>query len=77
VILIAAVGKVSSDAPRLLGQPEELVRIPGARPSKAKALARAELEVGVGDLEVPATIDAAMQSIGTHVEAKPRTTEAM
>jgi uncharacterized protein YbjT (DUF2867 family) len=50
VILIAAVGNVSSNAARLLGQREELVRILVRDPQKATALARAEVEVAVGDL---------------------------
>ena len=67
MILIAAVGKVSSNAARLLGQREALVRILVRDPQKATALARAEVEVAVGDLEVPATIDASDAGHSKHM----------
>ena len=74
-MIIATVPKVGSDAARLLGQRDELVRILVRDPQQATA--GAEAEVTVRDLEVSSTIDAAMAGTGTHVEEQPRTTETM
>jgi uncharacterized protein YbjT (DUF2867 family) len=67
MILITTAGKVGSEAARLLGGEHVPVRVLVRRPEKAAALAHAGVEVFKGDLEVPATIDAAMQGVSTVV----------
>jgi uncharacterized protein YbjT (DUF2867 family) len=71
MILITTAGKVGSEAARLLAQREEPVRVLVRDPDKATALAQAGVEVAEGDLEVPATIDAAMQGVSTVVLVSP------
>jgi len=67
MILITTAGKVGSEAARLLAQQNEPVRVLVRDPDKATPLARAGVEVVKGDLEVPATIDAAMQDVSSVV----------
>jgi uncharacterized protein YbjT (DUF2867 family) len=71
MILITTAGKVGSAAARLLAQRGEPVRILVRDPEKATALAQAGAEVAEGDLEVPATIDAAMQGISAVLLVSP------
>jgi len=71
MILITTAGKVGWEAARLLGERRVPVRVLVRNPEKAAALARAGVEVLKGDLEVPATIDAAMQGVSTVVLVSP------
>jgi uncharacterized protein YbjT (DUF2867 family) len=63
MILITTAGKVGAEAARLLAQRGEPVRVLVRDPEKATALAQTGADVAVGDLDVPATIDAAMRGI--------------
>ncbi len=67
MILITTAGKVGSEAARLLAQRGEPVRVLVRDPGKATTLAQAGVEVTEGDLEVPATIDVAMQGVSAVV----------
>ena len=60
MILVTTAGKVGAEATRLLAEREIPVRVLVRDPEKAKALADAGAEVAVGDLDVPASLDAAM-----------------
>jgi uncharacterized protein YbjT (DUF2867 family) len=71
MILITTAGKVGAEAARLLAQREEPVRVLVRDPEKATALAQAGADVAVGDLDVPATIDAAMRGISAVVLVSP------
>ena len=63
MILVTSIGQVGSEAARLLVQRGELVRVLVRDGDKAAALAQAGVDVAEGDLEVPATIDAAMKGV--------------
>ena len=67
MILITAAGKVGAEASRLLAQRGAPVRVLVRNPEKVTALAQAGVDVCRGDLEVPATIDAAMQGVTSAV----------
>lgn len=67
MILITTAGKVGSEAAGLLAQRGEPVRVLVRDPKKAGALAQAGVDVAVGDLAIPATIDAAMQGVSAVV----------
>ena len=71
MILVTTAGKVGSEAARVLAQRGEPVRILVRAPDKAATLARAGVEVVEGDLEHPATIDAAMQDVLSVVLVSP------
>ncbi len=71
MILVTTAGKVGSEAARLLAQREEPVRVLVRDSAKATALTRAGAEVVQGDLEVPATIDAAMRGVSAVVLVSP------
>ncbi len=71
MILITTAGKVGAEAARLLAQRGEPVRIMVRDPEKATALAQAGVEVAVGDLGGPATIDAAMRGVSAVVLVSP------
>ncbi len=71
MILVTTAGKVGSAAARSLAQRGEPVRILVRAPEKAAALARAGVEVAVGDLGVPATIDATMDGVSSVVLVSP------
>ena len=71
MILITTAGKVGSEAARLLARQEMPVRVLVRDPRKAAALAQAGVEVTEGDLEVPATIDKAMQGVSAVVLVSP------
>jgi uncharacterized protein YbjT (DUF2867 family) len=63
VILVTTAGKVGSEAARLLTQRQVPVRVLVRDPEKTKALADAGVEIAVGDLDVPASIDEAMVGV--------------
>jgi uncharacterized protein YbjT (DUF2867 family) len=71
MILVTTAGKVGAEAARLLAARGEPVRVLVRDPEKATALAEAGAEVTQGDLEVPATIDAAMQGVSAVVLVSP------
>jgi uncharacterized protein YbjT (DUF2867 family) len=71
MIIITTAGKVGAEAGRLLAQRGEPVRVLVRDPVKAAALAQAGVEVAEGDLEIPATIDAAMQGVSAVVLVSP------
>jgi uncharacterized protein YbjT (DUF2867 family) len=71
MILITTAGKVGTEATRLLAAEGEPVRVLVRNPAKATALAQAGVEVAVGDLDVPASIDAAMHGVSAVVLVSP------
>jgi uncharacterized protein YbjT (DUF2867 family) len=71
MILITTAGKVGSDASRLLAQRRHPVRVLVRKPEKAEALGQSGVEVFEGDLDVPTTIDAAMQGVSSVVLVSP------
>ena len=72
MILVTTAGKVGSDASRLLGQQGVPVRVIGRNAEKAAALATEGVDVFTGDLEVPASVDAAMEGVTSVVLVTPR-----
>jgi uncharacterized protein YbjT (DUF2867 family) len=71
MILVTTIGQVGAEAARLLAARGEPVRVLVRDPEKATALAEAGAEVIQGDLEVPATIDAAMRGVSAVVLVSP------
>ena len=67
MILITTAGKVGAEAARLLARRGAPVRVLVRNPEKLTALAQAGVDVCRGDLEVPATIDAAMGGVTSAV----------
>jgi uncharacterized protein YbjT (DUF2867 family) len=67
MILITTAGKVGAEAARLLAERGEPVRVLVRDPAKATALARAGVDVAVGDLTVLETIDAALKGVSAVV----------
>jgi uncharacterized protein YbjT (DUF2867 family) len=63
MILITTVGKVGSEASRLLAEQGVPVRVISRHPEQAASLATVGVDVFKCDLQVPATIDAAMQGV--------------
>jgi uncharacterized protein YbjT (DUF2867 family) len=71
MILVTTAGKVGAEAARLLAARGEPVRVLVRDPEKATELAEAGVEVVQGDLEVPASIDAAMRGVSVVVLVSP------
>src|SRR6267378_778366 len=71
MILVATAGKVGSEASRLLAGRGDGVRVLVRHPQKAAVLAADGVDVVEGDLDVPATIDAAMHGISCVVLVSP------
>ncbi|WP_329058118.1 NmrA family NAD(P)-binding protein [Amycolatopsis sp. NBC_01480] len=71
MILVTTAGKVGAETARLLAGQREPVRILVRDPVKAEPLAQAGAEVVVGDLGVPATVDAAMKGVSAVVLVSP------
>ncbi len=71
MILVTTAGKVGSEAARLLAKREVPVRVLVRDPERAKALADAGVEIAVGDLGVPASIDEAMAGVTSVVLVSP------
>jgi uncharacterized protein YbjT (DUF2867 family) len=71
MILVTTAGKVGSEAVLLLRQRQVPVRVLVRTPDKATALAEAGAEIAAGDLDAPASIDAAMAGITTVVLISP------
>ncbi|MGW0086597.1 NmrA family NAD(P)-binding protein [Streptomyces sp. NPDC003393] len=75
MILITTPGKVGSEAARLLAERGEAVRVLARDPAKAAALKRVGVDVAEGDLNVPASIDAAMRNVTSVVLVSPAVPE--
>ena len=73
MILVTTAGKVGAGAARLLREQDVPVRVLVRNPDKAtaKALAAAGAEIAAGNLDVPASIDAAMAGVSTVVLVSP------
>jgi uncharacterized protein YbjT (DUF2867 family) len=71
MILVTTAGKVGAETARLLAAREEPVRILVRDPEKVAALTQAGVDVAVGDLDVPASIDAAMRGVSAVVLVSP------
>jgi len=71
MILVTTAGKIGAEASRLLAQRGAPVRVLVRNPEKVSALAQAGVDVCRGDLEVSATIDAAMQDVTSVVLVSP------
>jgi uncharacterized protein YbjT (DUF2867 family) len=71
MILVTTAGKVGTEAALLLKQRELPVRVLVRDPGKAKALADAGAEIAVGDLDVPASIDAALTGVTAVILVSP------
>ena len=71
MILVTTAGKAGSEAVLLLRQRQVPVRVLVRTPDKATALAEAGAEIAAGDLDAPASIDAAMAGITTVVLVSP------
>jgi uncharacterized protein YbjT (DUF2867 family) len=71
MILVTTAGKVGAEAARLLALRGAPVRVLVRDPDKAKPLADAGAEIAVGDLDVPATLDAAMAGVTAVILVSP------
>ena len=71
MILITTAGKVGSETASLLAQRGTPVRVLVRNIEKAKALVQAQVELVEGDLDDPATIDAALRDVKAVVLVSP------
>src|SRR5882762_6463164 len=71
MILVTTAGKIGAEASRLLAQRGAPVRVLVRSPEKATALAQAGVDVCRGDLDAPASIDAAMRDVTSVVLVSP------
>jgi len=71
MILVTTAGKIGAEASLLLAQRGAPVRVLVRNPEKVTALEQAGVDVCRGDLEVPATIDAAMRGVTSVVLVSP------
>jgi uncharacterized protein YbjT (DUF2867 family) len=71
MILVTTAGKVGTEAALLLRQRRLPVRVLVRDPGKAKTLADAGAEIAVGDLDVPASIDAALTGVTAVILVSP------
>jgi uncharacterized protein YbjT (DUF2867 family) len=71
MILVTTTGKVGSEAARQLALRGLPVRVLAHHPAKAAALADAGVDVVEGDLDVPASVDAAMHGVSSVVLVSP------
>jgi uncharacterized protein YbjT (DUF2867 family) len=71
MILVTTAGKVGAEAVRLLALREVPVRVLVRDPDKARALADAGAEIAVRDLDVPASLDAAMAGVKAVILVSP------
>jgi uncharacterized protein YbjT (DUF2867 family) len=69
--LVTTAGKIGSEAVLLLRQQEVPVRVLVRNPDKAKPLADAGAEIAAGDLDAPASIEAAMTGVTAVVLVSP------
>jgi uncharacterized protein YbjT (DUF2867 family) len=71
VILVTTAGKVGGEASRLLAERGEPVRVLVRDPAKAPVLQQAGIEVAIGDLAVPGTLDQALQDVTAVILVSP------
>jgi uncharacterized protein YbjT (DUF2867 family) len=71
MILVTTAGKVGSEAALLLSEQDVPVRVLTRHPEKTAALADAGVEIAVGDLDEPASIDAAMDGVTSVLLVSP------
>jgi uncharacterized protein YbjT (DUF2867 family) len=71
MILVTTAGKVGAAAARLLAVQETPVRVLTRDPGKVKALADAGAEIAVGDLDDPASLDAALAGVTAVILVSP------
>ncbi len=71
MIFVTTAGKVGSEAARLLAQRGESVRVLARSPEKEVVLRQVGVDVAQGDLDAPATIDAAMHDVTSVVLVSP------
>jgi uncharacterized protein YbjT (DUF2867 family) len=71
MILVTTAGKVGAEATRVLAEREVPVRVLVRDPEKAKALADVGAKIAVGDLDVPASLDAAMAGVTAVILVSP------
>ena len=71
MILITTAGKVGSEAARVLAGNNEPVRVLVREPDDAIALSRLGVDITKGDLDDPASIDAAMDEVTSVVLVSP------
>ena len=71
MILVTTAGKVGAEATRLLAERSVPVRVLVRDPEKARPLAYAGADIAVGDLDVPASLDAAMAGLTAVILVSP------
>lgn len=71
MLLITTAGKVGAEVARLLAQRGASVRVLARDPEKATALRQVGVDVVEGNLDAPATIDAAIQDVTSVVLVSP------
>jgi uncharacterized protein YbjT (DUF2867 family) len=71
VILVTTAGKVGAETARLLRERDAAVRVLVRDPATATALAAAGVQIAVGDLDVPGSIDDAMRDVSGVVLVSP------
>ena len=71
VILVTTAGTVGSEAARLLVERQVPVRVLVRSPQKVTALAEVGVEIAVGDLNTPASIDEAMTGVTSVILVSP------
>lgn len=71
MILVTTAGKVGTEAALLLTQRNVPVRVLTRHPEKTTMLAEAGAEIAVGDLDAPASIDAAMAGVTSVILVSP------
>jgi uncharacterized protein YbjT (DUF2867 family) len=71
MILVTTAGKVGAETARVLAGQRKPVRILVRDPAKAESLVQSGAEVVIGDLGVPAAVDAAMQGVSAVVLVSP------
>ena len=71
MILVTTAGKVGAKAVRLLTLREAPVRVLVRDPDKTRALADAGAEIAAGDLDMPASLDAAMAGVTAVILVSP------
>ncbi len=71
MILVTTAGKVGGEASRLLAERGEPVRVLVRDPAKAPVLQQAGIQVAIGDLAVPGTLDQALQDVTAVILVSP------
>jgi uncharacterized protein YbjT (DUF2867 family) len=71
MVLVTTAGKVGAEATRVLAEREVPVRVLVREQEKAKALADVGAKIAVGDLDVPASLDAVMADVTAVILVSP------